>query len=93
MGPPGWRPLSFQTKYTMSPIAERLSPGARCPFLVMLQGLHIDRTLELQGCSCKRCEKRAGLPLDAIRRPRDTPLWKLQAARYFARQAGTKNRL
>jgi hypothetical protein len=24
---------------------------------------------------CNRCNTRASLPLDAIRRPRDTPLW------------------
>jgi hypothetical protein len=29
---------------------------------------------------CKRCETRASLPLNAIRRPRDTPIWKLEAA-------------
>jgi hypothetical protein len=29
---------------------------------------------------CKRCETKASLPLDAIRRPRDTPIWKLEAA-------------
>jgi hypothetical protein len=28
---------------------------------------------------CKRCEMRARLPLDSIRRPRDTPIWKLEA--------------
>jgi len=28
---------------------------------------------------CKRCKTRASLPLDAIRRPRDTPIWKLEA--------------
>jgi hypothetical protein len=28
----------------------------------------------------KRCETRASLPLDAIRRPRVTPIWKLEAA-------------
>ena len=27
---------------------------------------------------CNRCKTRASLPLDAIRRPRDTPLWKLE---------------
>jgi hypothetical protein len=27
---------------------------------------------------CKRCQTRASLPLDAIRRPRDTPIWKLE---------------
>ena len=29
---------------------------------------------------CKRCETRASLPLDAIRRPGNTPVWKLEAA-------------
>jgi hypothetical protein len=29
---------------------------------------------------CHRCESQASLPLDAIRRPRDTPIWKLEAA-------------
>src|SRR3981189_3295509 len=29
---------------------------------------------------CKRCETRASLPLHAIRRPRDTPIWKLESA-------------
>jgi hypothetical protein len=35
------------------------------------------RWLEVE---CKRCKTRASLPLDAIRRPRDTPIWKLEAA-------------
>jgi hypothetical protein len=29
---------------------------------------------------CRRCKTRASLPLDAIRRPRDTPIWKLEAS-------------
>ena len=29
---------------------------------------------------CNRCKTRASLPLDSIRRPRDTPLWKLEAS-------------
>jgi hypothetical protein len=29
---------------------------------------------------CHRCETKASIPLDAIRRPRDTPIWKLEAA-------------
>jgi hypothetical protein len=29
---------------------------------------------------CNRCMTRASLPLDAIRRPRDTPIWKLEAS-------------
>jgi hypothetical protein len=35
------------------------------------------RWLEVE---CNRCKTRASLPLDAIRRPRDTPLWKLEAS-------------
>jgi hypothetical protein len=29
---------------------------------------------------CHRCETEASIPLDAIRRPRDKPIWKLEAA-------------
>jgi len=29
---------------------------------------------------CNGCKTRASLPLDAIRRPRDTPIWKLEAS-------------
>jgi hypothetical protein len=29
---------------------------------------------------CNRCKTRASLPLDAIHRPRDTLIWKLEAA-------------
>jgi hypothetical protein len=28
---------------------------------------------------CHRCETEASIPLDAVRRPRDTPIWKLEA--------------
>ena len=35
------------------------------------------RWLEVE---CNRCKTRASLPLDAIRRPRDTPIWKLEAS-------------
>ena len=29
---------------------------------------------------CNRCKTRASFPLNAIRRPRDTPIWKLEAS-------------
>ena len=29
---------------------------------------------------CHRCKTRASIPLDAVRRPRDTPIWRLEAA-------------
>src|SRR5207249_11445225 len=37
---------------------------------------------------CKRCETRASLPLDAIRRPRDAPIRKLETA-FRCRSCGT----
>src|SRR2546421_3183431 len=32
---------------------------------------------------CKRCKTRASLPLDAIRRPPNTPVWEIEAALKF----------
>ena len=32
-----------------------------------------------QEAECCRCKTRASLPLDAICRPRDTPVWKLES--------------
>jgi hypothetical protein len=29
---------------------------------------------------CNHCKTRASLPLDAVRRPRETPIWKLEAS-------------
>jgi hypothetical protein len=29
---------------------------------------------------CNRCKTRVSIPLDAIRRPRDTPIWKLEGS-------------
>jgi hypothetical protein len=29
---------------------------------------------------CQRCDTKASIPLDAIRRPRNTPIWKLEAS-------------
>jgi hypothetical protein len=29
---------------------------------------------------CHRCETEASIPLEHVRRPRDTPIWKLEAA-------------
>jgi hypothetical protein len=31
-------------------------------------------------CFCHRCETEASIPLEHVRRPRDTPIWKLEAA-------------
>jgi hypothetical protein len=44
-----------------------------------------DRSIHRRGLGwleveCNRCKTRASLPLDAIRRPRDMPIWKLEAA-------------
>src|SRR3954449_7075072 len=37
---------------------------------------------------CNRCKTRASMPLDAIRRPRDTPIWKLEGS-FRCRSCGT----
>lgn len=38
---------------------------------------------------CCRCKTRASMPLDAIRRARDTPIWKLEAS-FRCRSCGTR---
>jgi hypothetical protein len=38
---------------------------------------------------CHRCETSASIPLDAIRRPRDTPIWKLEGS-FRCRSCGTR---
>jgi len=40
----------------------------------------------------RRCETEASIPLDAIRRPRDTPIWKLEGARPALWPVGSKFR-
>jgi hypothetical protein len=37
---------------------------------------------------CHRCQTRASLPLDAIRRPRDTPIWRSGRGRCVRRHRG-----
>jgi hypothetical protein len=38
---------------------------------------------------CHRCETSASIPLDAVHRPRDTPLWKLESS-FRCRSCGTR---
>ena len=38
---------------------------------------------------CNRCKTRASIPLDAIRRPRDTSIWKLEGS-FRCRSCGTR---
>ena len=38
---------------------------------------------------CCRCKTRASMPLNAIRRPRDTPIWKLEPS-FRCRSCGTR---
>jgi hypothetical protein len=42
--------------------------------------------LEVQ---CKRCETKASIPLEHVRRPRDTPIWKLEGS-FRCRSCGTR---
>lgn len=43
-------------------------------------GQCINGGMEWLEVECNRCKTRASLPLSAIRRPRDTPIWKLEAS-------------
>jgi hypothetical protein len=38
---------------------------------------------------CHRCDTKASIPLDAVRRPRDTPIWKLEGS-FRCRSCGTR---
>jgi hypothetical protein len=51
-------------------------PGQRSPTIAQCRNRGYG-WLEAMG---RRCETRSSLPLDTIRRPRDTPIWKLEAA-------------
>src|SRR5436189_5731513 len=44
--------------------------------------------VRLGGDECNRCKTRASIPLDAIRRPRATPIWKLEGS-FRCRSRGT----
>jgi hypothetical protein len=61
------------------PTCSRASPSNSCP-----PKAKVTRSNRVGGASleveCARCKTGASLPLDAIRRPRDTPLWKLEAS-------------
>jgi hypothetical protein len=52
--------------------------GPAQPSPTMAQGLN-GGYVWLQ-VKCHRCETEASIPLDAVRRPRDAPIWKLEAA-------------
>jgi hypothetical protein len=80
-------PVSAPSKPPVKPIAPRPKRGRfawkatvgprsrRRPIAQCLNG-----GLGWLEVECNRCKTRASLPLDAIRRPRDTPIWKLEAA-------------
>jgi hypothetical protein len=48
-----------------------------------------DRPMRLDGSRIAICETSASIPLDAIRRPRDTPIWKLEGS-FRCRSCGTR---
>ena len=56
-----------------------LIPRAPAPSAAFSLG-YFTVSQKLLEVECNRCKNRASLPLDAIRRPRDTPIWKLEAA-------------
>jgi hypothetical protein len=80
-------PASAPSKPPVKPIATRLMAwsvrmegygGPAQPSPTTAQCL--DGGLRWLEVECNRCKDRASLPLDAIRRPRNTPIWKLDAA-------------
>ncbi|WP_291613713.1 hypothetical protein [Bradyrhizobium sp.] len=60
------------------PIRTEDSGGAAQPSPTL--GQCLNDGLGFLEVECNRCNTRASLPLSAIRRPRDTPLWKLEAS-------------
>jgi invasion protein IalB len=48
--------------------------------IIIDQSKPIERPYGWLEVKCHRCSTSASIPLDAVRRPRDTPIWKLEAA-------------
>jgi hypothetical protein len=60
-------------------------PGAASPTIAQcLNGNYCWIEIE-----CNSCKTRATIPLDTIRRPRDTPIWKLEGS-FRCRSCGTR---
>jgi hypothetical protein len=85
LGPHAAARSSFSTP--RATIFSAVSGNGRCRALASSHGPRIQTSryslvvrigwLEVE---CNRCTTRDSLPLDAIRRPRETPIWKLEAA-------------
>ena len=78
-GRPGKQPVrSTAPRPRHGPSAWKVIPNPAQPSPTIAQCLNGGLAwLEMEG---NRCRTRASLPLDAIRRRRDTPLWKLEAS-------------
>jgi hypothetical protein len=74
-------------KLTLGRCAWKASAGQRSPSPTIGQCLNGGYGwLEVK---CRRCETSASIPLDAVRRSRDTPIWKLESA-FRCRSCGIK---
>src|SRR5947209_6583499 len=73
---PSVRPIALKRKHGPCKWEAFGGPAQPSPTI----GQCINSGLGWLEVECNRCKARASLPLDAIRRPRDTPIWKLEAA-------------
>jgi hypothetical protein len=69
-------PTAPRPKHGRSAWKATAGPAQRSPTI----GQCLNGGLGWLEVECNRCKTRASLPLDAIRRPRDTPIWKLEAS-------------
>jgi hypothetical protein len=69
-------PHPYQAVMSTNDIYHACGPAQPSPTI----GQCLNGGLSWLEVECNRCKTRASLPLDAIRRPRDTPIWKLEAA-------------
>ena len=72
---PSARPIALRLKLGQSEWKDTAGPQPSPTIAQCLNG-----GLGWLEVECNRCKTRASLPLDAIRRPRDTLIWKLEAA-------------
>lgn len=74
LGKPSVRPIARRPKAWSVRMEGYGGPAQPSPTI----GQCINGGLGWLEVECNRCNTKASLPLDAIRRPRDTPLWKLE---------------
>jgi hypothetical protein len=80
-------PANEPKKPSVRPIVRKLARG-RCEWKALGGPAQPSPTIaQCLNCGygwlqvqCRRCETEASIPLEHVRRPRDTPIWKLEAS-------------